>query len=92
MQADTRRSSDGYSTTRLPTCRPRNSTPDLNICLFTAAAAAAIMSSKLAAGVVAYPSIHPETGEELKFDMDYYLSGCSIPSPTRDESLCPIMG
>ena len=27
------------------------------------------------AGVVSYPSKHPETGEPLKFDMDYYLNG-----------------
>lgn len=25
--------------------------------------------------MVAYPSKHPETGEPLKFNMDYYLSG-----------------
>lgn len=30
---------------------------------------------KLCASVVAYPSKHPETGEPLKFDMEYYLSG-----------------
>lgn len=29
----------------------------------------------LCAAVVSYPSKHPETGEALKFDMDYYLSG-----------------
>ena len=27
------------------------------------------------ASVVAYPFRHPETGEPLKFDMDYYLLG-----------------
>ncbi len=33
-----------------------------------------LRTTKVAA-VVAYPSKHPETGEDLKFDMDYYLSG-----------------
>ena len=28
----------------------------------------------LVASIVAYPSRHPESGEALKFDMDYYLS------------------
>ncbi|KAF2473728.1 uncharacterized protein BDR25DRAFT_301872 [Lindgomyces ingoldianus] len=32
------------------------------------------MSGEIAA-VVAYPSKHPETGEPLQFDMNYYLSG-----------------
>lgn len=31
-------------------------------------------STSTIAAVVAYPSQHPETGEKLTFDMDYYLA------------------